>query len=57
MQLHNTFSLLIKINFQLPSLTQLIAYNRSSTHPPPPPPEKVNSIIYLHYYVALKLYV
>ena len=39
MQLHNTFSLLIKINFQLPSLTQLIAYNRSST-PPPPTPRK-----------------
>ena len=36
MQLHNTFSLLIKINFQLPSLTQLIAYNRSSNTPPPP---------------------
>ena len=37
MQLHNTFSLLIKINFQLPSLTQLIAYN-IPTPPPPPPP-------------------
>ena len=36
MQLHNTFSLLIKINFQLPSLTQLIAYDRPS--PPPHPP-------------------